>query len=147
MKMDNVKELLPQREPFLFVDALSAAGMDIIAAVKSYGSDFVFAQCAEGGQKYVPTAIIVESLVQCGGAGIKKIGLFGGVFALASVDKVRIRGLVELPATVDMTIRTIKATGKILRQTGEARCGGRFVLSARWSCVFLNDAPLRPGRP
>ncbi|MDR2006118.1 MAG: hypothetical protein LBP78_02595 [Acidaminococcales bacterium] len=136
-KMDNIKELLPQREPFLFADAILTAEIGLISAVKSYGGDFVFAQCTADGQKYVPSAIIIESLVQCGGAGIKKIGLGGGVFVLASIDKVRIRGFAELPATVDMQIRTIKAAGKILRQTGEARCGGKFILSARWNCLFL----------
>ncbi|MDR3349074.1 MAG: hypothetical protein LBO03_05655 [Acidaminococcales bacterium] len=136
--MDNIKDLLPQREPFLFADAILAAEIELISAVKIYGGDFIFAQCAPDGQKYVPTAVIIESLVQCGGAGMKKMGLGGGVFVLASINKVRVRGFAELPAVVDMEIRTIKAKGKILRQTGEARCGGKFILSARWNCVFLD---------
>ena len=138
--MNRIKEFLPQREPFLFADEVLTAGKDLIVAAKTYGGDFIFAQYTDGGQKYVPTAIVIESLVQCGGAGIKKIGLgSGGIFALASIDKVRVRGFAELTATVEMKIRTLKAAGKILRQTGEARCDGKFILSARWNCVFLRS--------
>jgi 3-hydroxyacyl-[acyl-carrier-protein] dehydratase len=134
---------LPQREPFLFADEVLAAGGELIAAAKTYGSDFPFAQSLANGQKYLPTAIVIESLVQCGGAGMKKIGLGDGIFLLASIDKVRVRGFLALPATVDMKIRTLKAAGKILRQTGEARCNGKFILSARWNCVFLNKGASR----
>lgn len=139
--MQNIKELLPQREPFLFVDYISRAGLDLIVGEKYYGSDFLFAQpCAHKGEKYVPVAILLESLVQNGGAGINMSGLGRtGIFALASIDKMKVRAAVKVPAVVTMKVKTTRAAGKILKQTGSAYVGEEKVLQASWCCIFLNS--------
>lgn len=138
--MFDIKNYLPQREPFLFVDEIVQADLTLIVGQKTYDRDFIFVQECLSGEKYIPCAILLESLVQCGGAGVNMMGLGNkNIFALATVRNLKMRSLVSPPACVEMKVKTIKAAGKVLRQKGEAYANDKFVLSAEWSCIFLQQ--------
>ena len=73
--MSEIESLLPQRYPFLFVDEILSADKNEIIGTKIYDASFLYFQEHSPGQKFVPNSILVESIVQCGGAGITQIGL------------------------------------------------------------------------
>ncbi|WP_232424845.1 3-hydroxyacyl-ACP dehydratase FabZ family protein [Algoriphagus resistens] len=89
--MDNyIETLIPHRYPFLFVGEILSVSVDEIVGTKTFsktkdemlGGSFP-------GFGYIPGMILIESMAQCGGAGIKKLGLANGFFGLVSMDKVR----------------------------------------------------------
>lgn len=133
--MNDIKSLLPQREPFLFIDALLSVSLSQIVGVKKYARDFLFCQELDG-RLMVPGTILVEGLIQCGGAGLAWMGLTGGaLWGLAVLERVRWRSVVEPPAVVTMKVSTLKITNKMLRQTGTGFCGNQPCFSATWCCV------------
>lgn len=136
--MTEIKTLLPQREPFLFVDALLSADRNQIIGIKKYEQGFPFCRDISPGRAVVPETILVESLVQCGGAGLASMGLTGqSLWGLATLEKVRWQAVVEPPATVTMHISTLKISARILRQSGTGFCDGNPVLTATWCCLKL----------
>jgi len=89
----EIEGLLPHRKPFLFVDEVAPAeGGRITARYVFTEKEFFF---AGHFPRYpvVPGVILIETMAQAGGAGMRKAGSLGGdaLFFLASVDKVKFR--------------------------------------------------------
>ena len=138
--MTQIEKLLPQRYPFLFVDQIAAVSLDEIVGINTYTSDFLYFQEYISGEKTVPAAILLESLVQCGGAGLTALGAFGkACWGLAAIEKAVVLAQVPLNAETRMVISTGKVTGKVIKQSGITFCQGKKVLEAAWLCLRLPD--------
>jgi 3-hydroxyacyl-[acyl-carrier-protein] dehydratase len=136
--MSNIEGLLPQRYPFLFVDEIISADRNEIIGTKIYDTSFLYFQEHVPGQKIVPNSILIESIVQCGGAGINKIGLFEkSLWGLASIENVHFFGFIESETLVKMVVKNLKLSHKIIKQTGTASCDGKRILEATWMCLKL----------
>ncbi|MDF2634022.1 MAG: Beta-hydroxyacyl-(acyl-carrier-protein) dehydratase FabA/FabZ [Pelosinus sp.] len=136
--MKDIETLLPQRYPFLFVDEIISANMDEIIGTKIYDTTFLYFQDYFPDQLIVPSTILIESIVQCGGAGLNKIGIFDkSLWGLASIENVRFFDFVEPNNLVTMVVKNLKITDKILKQTGRASCEGKEILEATWLCLRL----------
>ena len=136
--MTTIEALLPQRHPFLFVDEILSATIDEIIGIKTYDNTFLFYQGHYPNKKIVPGVILIESIVQCGGAGVTQIGILEKVsWGLASLENVQFFHCVELGSTVKMVVKTLKVSNKLLKQTGTAFCGGHAILEATWLCLRL----------
>jgi 3-hydroxyacyl-[acyl-carrier-protein] dehydratase len=136
MRKVDIKTLLPQREPFLFVDELLSAGMDEIVGMMKYDETFPYYLSCSRQRKIVPGVILIESLVQCGGAGVTKLGIIEkALWGLASLEKVQFHGVVELNSTVKMVVKNLKISNRILKQTGVSFCEGETILEATWFCL------------
>lgn len=135
--MTDIYALLPQRPPFLFVDALLAVDMQQIVGIKTYDESFPFYQ---GGALHqtVPEPILIESIVQCGGAGLTQLGLTGNThWGLAAVERARFRGSVVSNSTVKMIVHNLKISQKVLKQTGVSFCDDKVIFKATWFCLRL----------
>ena len=136
--MTSIETLLPQRDPFLFVDEIISATMDEIIGIQTYDNLFLYYQEYFPTEKRVPSVILIESIVQCGGAGVNQMDLFAKVlWVLASVEKVQFFRGVEAGSTVRMVVKTIKISNKLLKQTGKAFCEGHVILEATWLCIKM----------
>ena len=136
--MTNMEHLLPQRYPFLFVDQLLSADKDTITGTKIYDTSFLYFQEYVPGKKIVPGSILIESIVQCGGAGLNAITLFKrSLWGLASLETVRFFDFVEANTLVTMVVKNLKLTDKIVKQSGTASCEGKNILEATWLCLRL----------
>ena len=136
--MNAVKELIPHREPFLFVDEIVSANRDEIIGVKNFGESFTFAEGHFPGGRIVPGVLLVEAMGQCGGAGIKQLGLGGdALYGFAAFENVRFLGAVKLGKTVKMVIKNLKISNRAIKQSGTAYCDGKAVAEATWLCVRL----------
>lgn len=136
--MTDIETLLPQRCPFLFVDEIIFADRDEIIGIKTYDTTFLYFQEYFPDQKIVPNSILIESIVQCGGAGLNKIGLFDkSLWGLASIENVRFFDFVEPNTMVKMVVKNLKVSNKVLKQTGTVFCEGETILEATWMCLKL----------
>ncbi len=75
--MKDIKELLPHREPFLFIDRLEKADQEEIIAYRTYTSREPFFQGHFPEYPVVPGVILVETMAQAGGAGVREMGILG----------------------------------------------------------------------
>ncbi len=141
--MTDIKSLLPHREPFLFVDEILKADKEGIEATRVYSSQEPFFAGHFPEYPVVPGVILVETMAQCGGAGVRHAGLLekGKLFFLASIDKVKFRRQVRPDEKVTFVITNNRVSGRMLKQSGIAYVGEEVAAEAEWMCL-VGDAPM-----
>ena len=134
---DEIKKLLPHREPFLFVDEIIEATSEKISAKHIFTENEFFFKGHFPGYPVVPGVILIETMAQSGGAGLRKLGLLGddALFFLASVDKVKFRRQVRPGEEVRSEITNLRVSPKMIKQAGRALVGGELAAEAEWLCL------------
>jgi len=135
--MEEIKQLLPHREPFLFVDELERCTDDEIVGTHTYSADEFFFPGHFPDYPVVPGVILVETMAQCGGAGIRKLGVLGddALFFLAAIEKAKFRRQVRPDETVRLEIKNLRITPRMIKQSGRALVGDEVAAEAEWMCL------------
>jgi len=134
--MKDVKELIPHRTPFLYVDKLEVATAERVVGTRRYSDDEYFFKGHFPGYPIVPGVILVESMAQCGGAGVAQAGLLGDkLFFLATIDKAKFRRQVLPGDTVRFEVENVQVSDRGIRQTGKAYVDDQVVAEASWLCL------------
>lgn len=133
----EIEELLPHRDPFLFVDEIISAGKEKISARHVFSEKEFFFKGHFPRYPVVPGVILVEAMAQSGGAGLRKLGILGGdaLFFLASVDKVKFRRQVLPGEEVRCEIENLRVSRRMIKQAGKAYVGGELAAEAEWLCL------------
>jgi 3-hydroxyacyl-[acyl-carrier-protein] dehydratase len=87
------------------------------------------------GFNYVPGVILIEAMAQCGGAGIKKLGLADGMFGLANIETANFYNGVVYGSLFKMVIKNIKITDKYFKQSGTGFVDDSPSMDLTWTCV------------
>ncbi|MGH7806741.1 MAG: 3-hydroxyacyl-ACP dehydratase FabZ [Thermodesulfobacteriota bacterium] len=134
MDREQIKKLIPHREPFLFVDSVleMEPGTRIVAS-KRFEPDEDFFKGHFPGVPIVPGVIIIESLAQTGAILLyasQPEELKGKQPALVGLENVRFRRPV-LPANeVRLQVQILKKRTQMWRMKGEAFIGETKVSEA-----------------
>jgi 3-hydroxyacyl-[acyl-carrier-protein] dehydratase len=132
----NMKELLPHREPFLFVDDLLSYDEEKIVGTKRFGSGEFFFPGHFPDYPVVPGVLLVEAMAQCGGAGVNAQGTLGqALFFLATIEKAKFRRQVRPDEEVRFEIENIRVSSRGLKQRGRAFVGDEPAAEAEWLCL------------
>ena len=134
----DIKKLLPHREPFLFVDEIIEAGKEKIIAKHVFSENEFFFKGHFPEYPVVPGVILIETMAQSGGAGIRQAGVISGdaLFFLASVDKVKFRRQIRPGEEVRSEIENLRITEKMIKQRGAAYVGDELAAEAEWLCLI-----------
>jgi len=136
--MSNVIEsLLPHREPFLFVDEIIEATNEKIVTKRLFSENEYFFKGHFPEYPVVPGVILVETMAQSGGAGLRKLGVLGddALFFFATVDKVKFRRQVRPNDEVRCEIENLRVSPKMIKQRGKAYVGDEVAAEAEWMCL------------
>jgi 3-hydroxyacyl-[acyl-carrier-protein] dehydratase len=142
--MTNLEELLPHREPFLFVDEIIEATRERILARYVFKAGEFFFQGHFPQYPVVPGVILIETMAQSGGAGLRQLGALGeeagqgALFFLASVDKVKFRRQVRPGEEVRSEIQNLRVSARMIKQAGRAYVGEELAAEAEWLCLVSN---------
>jgi 3-hydroxyacyl-[acyl-carrier-protein] dehydratase len=141
--MADIKSLLPHREPFLFVDEILESNKEQIIATRTYTSAEPFFKGHFPEYPVVPGVILVETMAQCGGAGVRMSGVLEDrkLFFLATIDKVKFRRQVRPDELVRFEIKNNRISARMLKQSGVAYVGDEVAAEAEWMCLG-GDAPV-----
>ena len=138
--MNAITNLIPHRDPFLFVDRLLAADQKKTTGERTFPATEWFFKGHFPGQPVVPGVLLVECMAQCGGAGLVEIGVFENqVFFLVSVDGVKLRRPVRPGETLRIEVEHVKVSSRLVKQRGQGWVGDELAVEAEWICVPKRD--------
>ncbi len=140
---DQIKKLLPHREPMLLIDKLinivplkSATG---IVNVKK-GSFYLEGHFPD--QPVMPGVFIVEAFGQAAAAltahGIDPKEYKNKLVYLMSVDKARFRRPVTPDCELHLDIEAIRSHGRVWKYKGVAKINGKRVADAEWAATIVD---------
>ena len=135
---DEIKELLPHREPFLFVDSVEVNEDETYTGYKTFTEKEFFFKGHFPQYPVVPGVVLIETMAQCGGAGICKAGIIekGKIFFLATIEKAKFRNQVRPGDRVRMEIQNIRVSAAMIKQSGKAYIGENLAAEASWLCIL-----------
>jgi 3-hydroxyacyl-[acyl-carrier-protein] dehydratase len=134
---NEIESLLPHRLPFLFVDEIISADETRIVARRVFTDKEFFFAGHFPEYPVVPGVILIETMAQSGGAGLRKIGKLAGdsLFFLASVDKVKFRRQVRPGEEVRSEVENLRVSPNMIKQAGKAYVGNELAAEAEWLCL------------
>jgi 3-hydroxyacyl-[acyl-carrier-protein] dehydratase len=133
--MKEVETLIPHRNPFLYIDQIVSATAEEIVGTKIFSDTDQFLRGSFPEFHFVPGTILIEALAQCGGAGIKKMGLADGLFGFANIEHANFYNGVPYGKEFLMVIRNIKVAERYIKQSGVGSVDGERCVELTWTCV------------
>jgi 3-hydroxyacyl-[acyl-carrier-protein] dehydratase len=131
----EVMSFLPHRSPFLFADRVEVEG-DRIVAYRLFRPEEDFFKGHFPEYPVVPGVILLESMFQMGGVGVRKMGIVGaGIFFLAKIKEARFRRQVRPGELYRAEIANLKATPNIVHQKGTGYVGDEVAVEAEWISI------------
>jgi 3-hydroxyacyl-[acyl-carrier-protein] dehydratase len=144
--MSDIESLIPHRRPFLFVDRIESATKERIVAHRTFTlEENAFFEGHFPGYPIVPGVILIETMAQCGGAGVRMIDVLpdGALFFLATVDRVKFRRQVRPGDELRLEIENLRISPRAIRQRGKAFVGSEEAVEAEWMCMVSGEGALR----
>ena len=136
----EIERLIPHRFPFLFVDEIISANEKEIIGLKTfYKSVDKLIIGSFPDYNFIPGMILIESMAQCGGAGVKKAGLATGFFGLVSMEDIRFFRSATFNEEIRYIISNIGVSNRLIKQSGIAYdAKNEPVAVARWMCARID---------
>ena len=143
LNKDQIKTLLPHREPMLLIDELfNIKKLTSAVGVVNVKKDSFFVQGHFPGQPVMPGVLIVEAFGQSAAAltahGIDKSTYENKLVFLMSVEKARFRNPVIPDCKLELYIEALRSHGKVWKYKGEAFVGGQKMADAIWSATIVD---------
>ena len=98
------KRFNPPLKAILVVDELILSSTTEIVRKKIFTCTDAFLSETFPGLNIAPGVVLIEAMAQCSGAGIKKLGLASGYFALVNIESAHFTSAVEYQKVFNMVI-------------------------------------------
>ncbi|MFO7675875.1 MAG: 3-hydroxyacyl-ACP dehydratase FabZ [bacterium] len=131
MNLDEIKQHLPHREPFLFVDAVTRLGENDIEAYRDIRSDEFFLAGHFPGNPVLPGVLMVEAIAQVGILIVlSREPRAGRKTLFAAIERVRFRRQVRPGERLLLSARLLSSRAGIYKIEGQARVGDELACEA-----------------
>jgi len=143
LSKDQIKELLPHREPMLLLDELiNIKKLHSATAIVNVKKDSFFVQGHFPGQPVMPGVLIVEAFGQAAAAltahGLDKSTYENKLVFLMNVEKARFRNPVIPNCKLELKIEAIRSHGRVWKYKGDAFVDNVKMADAMWSATIVD---------
>ena len=143
LNKEQIKNLLPHREPMLLIDELhDIKKLQSATAILYVKKNSFFVQGHFPDQPVMPGVLIVESFGQAAAAltahGLDKSTYENKLVFLMSVEKARFRNPVIPDCKLQLKIQAIRSHGKVWKYKGEAFVEEKKMADAQWSATIVD---------
>lgn len=144
MDINQIKEILPHRYPFLLIDRVISIDGNKIVAIKNVTANENYFQGHFPIEPVMPGVLIIEALAQTGAVAILSKDEFKGKIAyFAGIDKAKFRRKVVPGDTLRLEVELTKLRGRagvgygIAYVDDKKVCEGELTFMVRLMEVFL----------
>ena len=143
LNKDQIRDLLPHREPMLLIDELTNIKKLFSAtAIVNVKKDSFFVQGHFPGNPVMPGVLIVEAFGQAAAAltasGIDQKEYENKLVFLMGIDKARFRNPVIPDCRLELNIEATRSHGRVWKYKGEAFVEGKKMADATWSATVVD---------
>ncbi len=143
LNKNQIKDLLPHREPMLLIDELyNIKKLHSASAVVNVKKDSFFVQGHFPDQPVMPGVLIVESFGQAAAAltahGIDKSTYKDKLVFLMTIEKARFRNPVIPNCKLILNIEAVRSHGRVWKYKGEAFVDEKKMADAIWSATIVD---------
>ena len=143
MNKEQIKELLPHREPMLLIDELiNIKKLSSATAIVNVRKDSFFVQGHFPGEPVMPGVLIVEAFGQAAAAltanGLDKETYENKLVFLMTIEKARFRNPVVPDCKLELNIDAIRSHGRVWKYKGEAFVEGKKMADAQWAATIVD---------
>ena len=140
---EQIKQLLPHREPMLLLDQLiDIKKLHSGTAIVNVTKESFFVQGHFPGQPVMPGVLIVEAFGQAAAAltahGIDKSTYENKLVFLMNIEKARFRNPVIPDCKLFLNIEAIRSHGRVWKYKGEAFVDEKKMADAQWSATIVD---------
>ena len=140
---EQIKELLPHREPMLLLDQLvDIKKLHSGTAIVNVTKDSFFVQGHFPGQPVMPGVLIVEAFGQAAAAltahGLDKSTYENKLVFLMNIEKARFRNPVIPNCKLELKIEAIRSHGRVWKYKGDAFVNDLKMADAVWSATIVD---------
>ena len=143
LNKDQIKNLLPHREPMLLIDELiNIVDLKSATAIVNVKKDSFFVQGHFPGQPVMPGVLIVEAFGQAAAAltadGIDKETYENKLVYLMGVEKAKFRNPVIPDCQLLLDIEAVRSHGRVWKYKGTAKVDDKRMADAEWSATIVD---------
>ena len=143
LSKNDIKKLLPHREPMLLLDELiDIKKLFSATAIVNVKKDSFFVQGHFPDQPVMPGVLIVEAFGQAAAAltadGLDKKTYENKLVFLMNIEKARFRNPVVPDCKLELKIEAIRSHGKVWKYKGEAFVKDKKMADAMWSATIVD---------
>ena len=140
---DEIRELIPQREPFLFLDELiNIVKLERATGIKTFTDNEYFFKGHFPGHPVVPGVILIEMMAQTAAALIAysiREETFDKIVYLMNIEKTKFRKPVFPNQKVFARVESLRSKGRVWRFFGELYNESENILAeATWCAMIIN---------
>ena len=140
---EQIKQLLPHRDPMLLLDQLiDIKKLHSGTAIVNVTKKSFFVQGHFPGQPVMPGVLIVEAFGQAAAAltaaGIDKSTYENKLVFLMTIEKARFRNPVLPDCKLELNIEAIRSHGRVWKYKGEAFVDGKKMADAQWAATIVD---------
>ena len=143
LNKNQIKELLPHREPMLLIDELQDINkLKSATGVVNVRKDSFFVQGHFPDQPVMPGVLIVEAFGQSAAAltahGLDKSTYEDKLVFLMGIEKARFRNPVIPDCELLLNIEAIRSHGRVWKYKGQAFVNDKLMADAIWSATIVD---------
>ena len=140
---DQIKELLPHREPMLLIEELkNIKKLSSATAIVNVKKNSFFVNGHFPDEPVMPGVLIVEAFGQAAAAltanGLDKSTYEGKLVFLMTIEKARFRNPVIPDCKLELNIQAIRSHGRVWKYKGEAFVGDKKMADAQWAATIVD---------